>query len=149
MADTSGGLAIDHEIVEKLPASLGIDARAPRTVRLIDMAPPARVEGRLLIWTARARPLLREGRAWLESWVTLPGGEGYSARSPAPVSRTRDWVDLTAQIRVEKGVKPDRLRLNLVLDGAGKFWIESLKLESAPLPRQTPEEAAAGKETKP
>jgi hypothetical protein len=69
-------------------------------------------------------------------------------RSPIPVVRARQWVDLTAQIRVEKGQSPDRLRLNLVMNGEGKFWIESVKLTSEPLPNETPEKAKGATDQK-
>ena len=134
VADTSGGLTIDHEIVESRPASLCVDAPRPRSVRLIEMTPPPGQDGRLLVWTVRARPLLREGKAWIETWARAPGTDERSARS-GPSTRTRGWVDMTARIRVEKGRPVDRLRLNLVINGAGKFWIESVRLESQPLPR--------------
>jgi hypothetical protein len=47
----------------------------------------------------------------------------------------RDWVDMKVEIPTEKGKAPGRLRLNLIMNGPGKFWIESIKLESLPLPR--------------
>jgi hypothetical protein len=134
VADTSGGLTIDHEIVETRPASLAIDARGPRAVRLIEMTPPPDLDGRLLVWTARAKPLLREGLGWLEGWAHTPDGAEVSARSEQYV-RPRGWVDMRVEIPTEKGKSPDRLTLNLLMNGPGKFWIESVKLESEPLPR--------------
>ena len=133
--DSDEDLAIDHEIHTDGRASLRVTAARPRVVRLFALENPG-VDDCLLVWRARLRCEALRRRVFLETWVRLPGTDEYFGRGlESAIGRTTDWREAQAIFRLEKGQVPDRVRLNLVIEGEGKVWIDDVRLTVAPLPR--------------
>lgn len=75
-----------------------------------------------------------KGIAYLEMTVVFPGGEELVARGPRiPVSGTMDWRAADTVLYVDKGVNPESVKLDIVVDAKGKVWIEDVRLSSRPL----------------
>lgn len=74
------------------------------------------------------------GIAYLQMNVLFPDGEELIARGPrVPLSGTTDWRSAETLLYVDEGMTPQRVKLNLVVDGAGKVWIEDVRLLHRPL----------------
>lgn len=74
------------------------------------------------------------GIAYLQMNVLFPDGEELIARGPrVPLSGTTDWRSAETLLYVDKGVNPQRVKLNLVVDGAGKVWVKDVRLLHRPL----------------
>ncbi len=114
--------------------SLKITASSPTTFRLFEISDVA-VEDARLIYRARLRTEGLEGKAYLEMWCRFPGkGEAFSRGLQDPLSGTTEWKSVETPFLLDKGQKPDLLKLNLVVDGKGTAWIDDIRLLKAPLP---------------
>lgn len=132
-------VAFDREESADGGGSLRAEAVRPRTVRLYEVRDPRGLEGRLVVLTARLRSVGVRGRAFPELWIHPAGGNEVQARDPAAfVANTRDWTPLRVEYRCEKGERPDLLRVNLVIDGTGRAWIDDIRITSEPLPPPAP-----------
>ena len=74
------------------------------------------------------------GITYLQMNVLFPDGEELIARGPrVPLSGTTDWRSAETLLYVDKGVDPKRVKLELIVDGAGKVWVQDVKLRHRPL----------------
>jgi hypothetical protein len=51
------------------------------------------------------------------------------------VTGSNDWASYETPFFLKKGEKPDLIKLNLVVKGAGKVWIKDVELLKGPLPK--------------
>ena len=74
------------------------------------------------------------GIAYLEMRVQLPDGSELVSRGPRmPPSGTSDWSAAETFIYLDSGQHPASVSLNLVVDGAGRVWIDDLSFRTRPL----------------
>jgi len=93
------------------------------------------VENALIIYTAKVRTHDLVGDAMLEMWCVFDEmGEFFSRGMDSTLTGTQDWTELRAIFRLEAGQNPDNVKLNLVTNGAGRVWIDDIKVSRAPLP---------------
>lgn len=75
-----------------------------------------------------------KGIAYLEMRVLYPGGKELISRGPRiPPTGTTGWVPAEAVLYADKGIKPEKVALRLVVDGKGKVWIDDVMLITQPL----------------
>jgi len=75
------------------------------------------------------------GKAFLEMWCVLDGlGEAFSRGLDKTLSGSNDWSIYQIPFLLEKGERPDMLRLNLVVEGSGKIFIKDIRVQSGPRP---------------
>jgi hypothetical protein len=92
------------------------------------------IEDARLIYQARIRTQDLDGKAYLEMLCHFPGrGEFFSRALTQTYSGSTNWSTTETPFFLEKGDKPDRVRLNLVIDGKGTAWIDDIRLLSSPL----------------
>jgi hypothetical protein len=128
-------VAFDREESADGGGSLRAEAGRPRTVRLYELRDPHGLEGRLIVLTARLKSVGMRGGAFPELWIHAEGRNEVQVRNPvAAVGKTRDWTPVRLEYRCERGERPDLLRVNLVLDGIGRAWIDDIRIASEPLP---------------
>ncbi len=126
-------LSLDAEGCDGSPSLLA-EASEPTTYHLF-VTGDIDVENSLLFYTAKVRTDALEGDAMLEMWCEFGEmGEFFSRGMDSTLTGTQDWTELTAVFRLEPGQNPDNVRLNLVVGGAGRVWIDDLKVVRAPLP---------------
>jgi hypothetical protein len=113
---------------------LVFEAFKPRVVRLYEVAAPRNAAGRLIVLTARMKSVGVRGSAFPELWVHFADGRDVQASFPMKgLPQTRPWTELRAEYRCEPGEKPERLRVDAVIDGIGKAWIDDVRLTTEPL----------------
>ena len=110
-----------------------IDASGEQTIRLFEVEAPA-VEQCLLTYRAELKSEGLKGRAFLEMWCRLPGGgEFFSKGYQQAVSGTANWAHFEIPFYLKAGQKPDLIKLNVVVEGAGTVWLRNIELLKTPL----------------
>ncbi len=90
------------------------------------------IENAKLIYTARVRSEL-EGAAFLEMWAHVGGGQYFSKGMNNPIKGKSDWKTIRTPFMFQKGQRPDKLTLNVVINGKGTLWIDDIVLSKEPL----------------
>jgi hypothetical protein len=130
----AAGVHFDPRISSDGKGSVRVDANGELTVPLFEVTDVS-VDEAILIYQASLQSQNLDGRAYLEMWVRIPGkGEFFSRALDRPVTGSMSWMTTAAPFFLQAGQKPDLIRLNLVVQGKGKVWIDDVKLMRAPLP---------------
>jgi len=125
---TRSGVELDTEVTSDGNGSIKIRADGPTTVRLFEVG-EIDVDDTRLVYRARLRTEAVQGQVYLEMWCRLPGGgEFFSRALHAPISGSTDWVSQETPFFLEKGQKPDLIKLNVVIDGSGTVWVDEVAL---------------------
>ena len=110
-----------------------IDATGEQTIRLFEVENPS-AEQCLLTYRAELKAEGLTGRAFLEMWCRLPGrGEFFSRGVQHAVSGTANWAGYEIPFYLKQGQKPDLIKLNLAVAGAGTVWLRNIQLLKTPL----------------
>lgn len=125
---TQTGVEVDSRIVNEGRGSLRITASEPTTVRLFEVH-GLDVENARLIYQAKVRTEGVEGQVYLEMWCNFPGkGEFFSRGLQSQLSGSTGWTTEETPFLLQKGEKPDYVKLNLVVNGKGTVWIDDIRL---------------------
>jgi hypothetical protein len=123
---TKSGVELDHGAIK-------VVASGPVTVRVAELE-GVEIENARLIYRARLKSEGLNGRAYLEMWCAFPGaGEFFSRALDQPLTGTSDWTTQETPFLLQKGQKPSRVKLNLVVEGEGTVWIDQIVLAKAAL----------------
>lgn len=122
------GLTIRTDTATKAEgkASVRIETAWPTTVCLGEVA-GVDIDNAQLFYRARVKAQL-EGEAYLEMWVHLGGGQYFSRGLNDTVKGQTDWKTIQTLFNFEKGQKPDKVTLNLVINGHGTVWVDDVVL---------------------
>ncbi len=113
--------------------SLRADSEGQLLVPLFEIT-DVNFDNAALIYQASLQSEKLEGQAYLEMWVRVPGkGEFFSRALDRPVTGTMSWLRASAPFFLQTGQKPDLIRLNLVVNGKGRVWIDDIRLLRQPL----------------
>ncbi|HYA88452.1 MAG TPA: hypothetical protein VEI57_15460 [Nitrospirota bacterium] len=112
-------------------ASIKITARWPTTICLGEVS-GLDVENAKLLYKAKVKSDL-DGTAFLEMWAHVGGGQYFSRGMNDAVSQKTDWKIIQTPFLFQKGQKPDKVTLNLVISGKGTVWIDDIVLSKEPL----------------
>jgi hypothetical protein len=74
-----------------------------------------------------------DGSAFLEMWVQVGSGQYFSKGMNDPVSQKTDWKVIQTPFFFQKGQRPGKVTLNLVINGKGTVWIDDVVLSKEPL----------------
>ena len=130
---TKSNVHFDKTVSSDGKGSIRIEVSEPTTVKLFEVS-DINVEDARLIYQARVRAEKLQGQAYLEMWCRLPGkGEYFSRSLDKPISGTMDWSTEQTPFFLQKGQKPDLIKLNVVIKGKGTLWIDDIKLVKGPL----------------
>jgi len=107
--------------------------RENQTVRLFEIQSPE-VEQCMVTYRAKMKTNDLKGRAFLEMWCRLPGrGEFFSKGFHQAATGTTNWASYEIPFYLKKGQRPDLIKLNLVVEGAGEVWMKEIELLQTPL----------------
>jgi len=130
---TKSGIELDKEITTDQKGSLRITTDKPTTVSLYETG-DIDVEDARLIYQAKLRTDSLKGQAYIEMWSHFPGkGEFFSRGLHTALSGTNEWTSQETPFFLKKGENPDNVRINLVINGQGKVWIDDIRLIKVPL----------------
>ena len=132
--DTSTlGLKIENDTATKVEgkASAKITTAGATSVCLGEVS-GLDVENAKLVFTAKVKTEL-EGEAYLEMRVDVGGGNFFSKGLNCPAKGKSDWKTIQTPFMLQKGQKPDKVTLNLVINGKGTVWIDDVVLSKEPL----------------
>lgn len=74
------------------------------------------------------------GISYIELISLFPDGEELVSRGPRiPLTGTADWRIVNTVLYIDKADAPKNVKLNLIVEGQGKVWLDAVKLESIPL----------------
>jgi len=132
-SSASPKIEADTQIKTEGKSSLKITTRWPTTVNLGEVS-GLDVENAKLVYSAKVKAELEgEGTAYLEMWVHLGDAQYFSKGMNDPVRQKTDWKTIRTPFLFEKGQKPDKATLNLVINGKGTVWIDEITLSKEPL----------------
>jgi hypothetical protein len=110
-----------------------VDSKEDQTIRLFEIPNPD-AEQCLITYRATMKTEGLTGRAFLEMWCRLPGrGEFFSKGLNQTITGTTDWASYETPFYLERGQRPDLIKLGLVIEGRGKVSIKDVELLKAPL----------------
>jgi hypothetical protein len=90
------------------------------------------IAGAKLVYKAKVKSDL-EGTAFLEMWVHVGGGQYFSRGMDNVVKQKSDWKIIQTPFLFQKGQKPDKVTLNVVINGKGTVWVDDIVLSKEPL----------------
>lgn len=127
------GLRISSDSAVKTEGngSVKIETVWPTTVCLGEVA-GLDVEDAKLVFKAKVRSDL-DGSAFLEMWVQVGDGQYFSKGMNDPVKAKSDWKSVQTPFMFQKGQRPEKVTLNLVINGKGTIWIDDIVLSKEPL----------------
>ena len=130
---SSIGLTIqtDASVKTEGKASVKITTAWPTTVCLGEVTGLA-VEDAKLVFKAKVKTAL-EGDAFLEMWAHVGGGQYFSKGMNDPAKGKSDWKAIQTPFMFQKGQKPDKVTLNIVINGKGTVWVDDIVLSKEPL----------------
>ena len=130
---TQSGVEMDKATSSDGQGSIKITATEPTTVRLFE-AGDMDIENARLTYQAKLRTEGVEGQVYLEMWCHFPGkGEYFSRGLETPLTGTTDWTSQEIPFFLKESENPDNVKLNLVINGKGKAWIDDIRLIAGPL----------------
>jgi hypothetical protein len=122
------GIQMDNNVSTDGNGSLRVTASEPRVVQLFE-AVDIDVENASLIYQAKVRTQNVEGQVYLEMWCHFAGrGEFFSRGLQDPLTGTNEWKVERTPFFLRKGENPDKVKLNLVINGKGTVWIDDVRL---------------------
>ncbi len=128
------GIRLDRASTIDGNGSFELTAKRTTTFRLFETGDVG-AEQATLIYQAKVKTRRIKGSAYLEMWCSFPGqGEYFSRGLQYSLTGTHAWRTIEIPFFLRKGENPDNVKLNVVIDGNGKFWIDDVRLLKAPLP---------------
>ena len=124
-------LAVDAELKTQGQAALRIETLWATTVCLGQVS-DITLENARLLFTARVRTQL-QGEAFLEMWCHFGDKAYFSKGLDDPAGGSSEWRQLQTPFILQQGQRPDKITLNLVVNGQGTVWVDDVRLMAAPL----------------
>lgn len=127
------GVQIDAQVKNEGKRSLKFNLTEPSVIRLLETG-DIEIEESTLVYQAMLRTEGIQGRVYLEMWCHFEGkGEFFSRGLDSPLSGTNDWTSMEIPFFLKAGENPDNVKLNVVCEGAGTFWVDDIRLLKRPL----------------
>jgi len=132
-SSASPKIEADAQVKVEGASSIRITAQWPVTVCLGAVA-GLEIENAELVYSAKVKTELEEtGTAFLEMWAHLGTEQYFSKGMNNAVSGKSDWTTIRTPFLFGEGQKPDKVTLNLVINGSGTVWIDDVVLSEEPL----------------
>ncbi len=130
---TKSGVELDKKISSDGNGSLRITVAGPTVIHLFEVG-ITNIENARLIFRAQVRTENLDGRAYLEMLCHFPDNqELFSHGRTVPMTGSINWTKEETVFYLAKGSKPDKVKLNLIINGKGTIWIDDVRLLKGPL----------------
>jgi len=90
------------------------------------------VENATLLYTADVKSQV-DGTVLLEMWVHVGGGRYFSRSLNSAIQGNSDWRTIQTPFILQKGQRPHKVTLNVIINGKGTVWIDNVVVSKAPL----------------
>ena len=117
-------LQIDPNQKSEGRAALKIETKWPTSVCLGQVT-DLDIENSQLLFKARVRTQL-QGTAYLEMWCHFGDKAYFSKGLNNPAKGNSEWQQLQTPFILQKGQRPDKITLNLVINGHGTVWVDEV-----------------------
>lgn len=131
ISSVSPSIQTDDNVKIEGKSSVKITTQWPTTVCLGEIT-DLDIENAKLVYTASLKTELN-GNAFLEMWAHVDGGQYFSRGMNDAVDQKTEWKKIQAPFMFQKGQKPEKITLNLVINGIGTVWIDDIVLSKEPL----------------
>lgn len=121
----------DSKVKSEGKASIKITTQWP-TIICLGVVDAPDVENAMLVYTAKVKSDL-DGTAFLELWAHVGGGQYFSRGMNDTVTQKTDWKTIKTPFIFKKGQKPEKLTLNIVINGKGAVWVDDIVLSKEPI----------------
>lgn len=121
----------DSKVKVEGKGSVKITTRWPTTVCLGEVA-GLDLQNAKLVYKAKVKSDL-DGIAFLEIWAHVGEGQYFSKGVNDPIKKKADWKSIQTSFVFQKGQRPDKVTLNLVIQGKGTVWIDDIVLSKTAL----------------
>ncbi|NWG29394.1 MAG: hypothetical protein HXY48_12775 [Ignavibacteriaceae bacterium] len=122
------GIKIDKNVSNDGNGSLRIETTEPVSVPLYNID-DLRIENAQLTYEAKVKSENLAGQAYLEMWCVFKDkGEFFSRGFDSAISGTNDWKTIKTVFLLRKNEMPDKIKLNVIINGIGKIWIDDIRL---------------------
>jgi hypothetical protein len=121
----------DTQVKAEGKASIKITTQWPMTICLGEVA-RIDIENAKLVYKAKVKSDL-DDTAFLEMWAHVGGGQYFSRGMNDVVSRKTDWKIIQTPFLFQKGPRPEKVTLNVVINGKGTVWIDDIVSSKEPL----------------
>ncbi len=131
-AASQPGMSFAPETSSDGAGSIRLVTDAPRTFVIKEVG-PVDAEGATLTYTAMLKAQNLEGKAYIEMLCSFPGKGTYFSRGlDSALSGTTGWEAVATPFFLKAGENPDKVSLNVVVDGKGEVFVDDIKLEKGP-----------------
>lgn len=121
----------DSTVKTEGKGSIKITTKWPTTVYLSEVT-GLNIEDIKLIYKADVKSDLN-GVAFLEMWAHIGGNQYFSKGMNDTVKGKSDWKSIKTPFIFQRGQKPDKITLNIVINGKGTVWVDNIVLSKEPL----------------
>jgi len=130
---TKSGIQLDKSISNDGNGSIKIETTKPATITLYDII-DVRIDDAQLIYEAKIKSENLSGQAYLEMWCMFKDqSEFFSRGFDTAIAGTTDWKAVSTFFFLKKNEMPDKIRLNIVVNGVGVVWIDDVHLSKLKL----------------
>lgn len=124
-------IQVDADVKVEGKGSIKITTQWPTTVCLAEVT-DMDIENAKLIYKAKVKSDL-DGAAFLEMWAHVSGGQYFSRGMNDVVTQKTNWRTIQTPFLFQKGQRPEKLTLNIVINGKGTLWVDDVVLSEEPL----------------
>ncbi len=130
---SKSNIVFDKNVSSDGNGSLVITVDHPAVINLYETG-DVDVDNARLIYQAKVKTQDVDGNVYLEMWCRFPDkGEFFSRGFESSLTGTEDWTTIQTPFFLRKDENPINVKLNIVVDGNGKVWVDDLKLLKVPL----------------
>ena len=123
-------LGVDTRHKVEGTGSVKITSLWPTTVCLGEVT-GLRIENTRMIYRAQVKSDL-DGQAYLEMWAHIDGRAYFSRGLNSTIAGKSDWKVIDTPFMFQRGQLPEKITLNLVINGKGTVWIDDIRLAQQP-----------------
>lgn len=121
-------IQIDSNIKTEGIGSVKIATRWPATIFLGEVT-GRDLENTKVIYRAKVKGEGLDGIVQLEMWCHFGDQQYFSRGIGITVSEAENWKEIQTEFLLLKGQKPDKITLNVIVNGKGTLWIDEIVLE--------------------
>lgn len=125
---TQSGIELDKAVSSDGNGSIRIESIGPVVIQLYNIN-DIRIEDARLVYESKIKSEGLSGQAYLEMWCVFKDkGEFFSRGFDSVIAGTTDWKTIKTFFLLRKSEMPDQIKLNVVVNGVGKVWIDDIHL---------------------